>query len=142
MSEVSADRPGAGVPGFDDVTDQQLRERADLNWAMAPDDVLPAWVAEMDYAPNPVVAHAVQEAVRVGRFGYPSPEATGRLRSATAEFAAAHYGWQLDPALVIATGDVMAGVLLAVETLCDRAPGRGADAGLPAVPRGHPAHRS
>ena len=51
MSAPPPEGRDAGEPGFDDVTEQQLRERADLNWAYAPDDVLPAWVAEMDYAP-------------------------------------------------------------------------------------------
>ena len=109
------------VPGFDDVTDADLRARADLNWAIAPDGVLPAWVAEMDYAPCPAVVHAVDDAVRVGRFGYPSPAAAARLRWATAEFARDRYGWPLDPDLVVPTGDVMAGVMIAIETLC--APG-------------------
>jgi cysteine-S-conjugate beta-lyase len=111
-----------GEPGFDDVTEADLRARADLNWAVAPADVLPAWVAEMDYAPPPVVTHAVSEAVRVGRFGYPSPVAARRLRSATARFAAARYDWELDPGLVVPTGDVMAGVMLAFTTLCEDAP--------------------
>jgi cystathionine beta-lyase len=111
-----------GWPGFDDVTEEQLRLRADLNWSVAPEGVLPGWVAEMDYAPNPVVTEAVEAAVRLGRFGYPSPSAFSRLRSATAEFALEHYGWTIDPSSIIATGDVMAGVLLAIETLCEQAP--------------------
>ncbi len=122
MSAPPPEDRDAGEPGFDDVTEQQLRERADLNWAYAPDDVLPAWVAEMDYAPNPVVQDAVSEATRLGRFGYISPAALGRLGRATASFAAARYGWPLDPALVVATGEVMAGVILAIETLCAQAP--------------------
>jgi cystathionine beta-lyase len=110
------------LPGFDDVTDEQLRERADLNWALAPPDVLPAWVAEMDYATCPVVDEAVGDAVRVGRFGYPSPQATDRLREATVGFAGRRLGWTVDPSLVLATGDVMAGVLLALRALCEDAP--------------------
>jgi cysteine-S-conjugate beta-lyase len=122
VSEWPAERSGPGVTGFDDVTEQQLRERADVNWAVAPDDVLPAWVAETDYAPSPAVLHAVHEVTRLGRFGYPSPAAVDRLRRATAGFAVARFGWEFDPALVVATGDVMAGVMLAVQTLCDPGP--------------------
>jgi cystathionine beta-lyase len=110
------------VPGFDDVTEGDLRARADLNWAAAPDGVLPAWVAEMDYAPCPAVIDAVTAAVRVGRMGYPSRAAMGRLRTATAGFVGRRYGWELDPRLVIGTGDVMAGVMLALTTLCEDAP--------------------
>ncbi len=110
------------LPGFDDVTDEQLRERGDLNWAVAPPDVLPAWVAEMDYAACPVVRDAVADAVRVGHFGYPSPQAVARLRDATVAFAGRRFGWEVDPGLVLPTGDVMAGVVLALRTLCADAP--------------------
>jgi cystathionine beta-lyase len=110
------------VPGFDDVSDEELRERADLNWAMAPADVLPAWVAETDYAVCPAVRHAVAEVARVGHFGYPSPPAIAHLQGATAAFAAERLGWAVDPSLVVATGEVMAGVILALTTLCADAP--------------------
>lgn len=110
------------APGFDDVTEQELRERGDINWSLAPAGVLPSWVAEMDYAPCPAVQQAVGEAVRVGHFGYPSPPALAELRAATAGFAARRYGWPVDPELVVATGDVMDGVLLVLETLCEDAP--------------------
>jgi cysteine-S-conjugate beta-lyase len=113
---------GDPVPGFDDVTEADLRARADANWAAAPDGVLPGWVAEMDYAPCPAVVHAVNEVVRVGRFGYPSIAAVARMRSATADFARERYGWDIDPLQVIATGDVMDGVMLAISTLCDPGP--------------------
>jgi cystathionine beta-lyase len=126
MPEATGPTPpwsdGDPAPGFDDVTERDLRERADINWAVAPDGVLPAWVAEMDYAACPAVTRAVAEAVRVGRFGYPSPPAVQRLRTATAGFAARRYGWDLEPALITPVGDVMDGVMLALETLCEEAP--------------------
>jgi cysteine-S-conjugate beta-lyase len=110
------------VAGFDDVTEADLRARADLNWAAAPGGVLPAWVAEMDYAPCPAVVGAVTAAVRGWRMGYPPRAAMGRLRTATAGFVDRRYGWALDPRLVIGTGDVMAGVMLALSVLCEDAP--------------------
>jgi cystathionine beta-lyase len=119
---MNAETSMSGEPGFDDVTEADLRARGDLNWSMAPDGVLPAWVAEMDYAPAPVVTSAVGQAVRVGRFGYLSPDSFARLRSATTRFAAARYGWTIVPSHIVPTGDVMAGVMLALSTLCEDAP--------------------
>jgi cysteine-S-conjugate beta-lyase len=121
-AEPSSQSSGEPVHGFDDVTEADLRARGDANWAAAPDGVLPGWVAEMDYAPCPAVVHAVTEAVRVGRFGYPSVAAISRLRSATADFARAHYRWDVDPEHVVATGDVMDGVMLALSALCEPGP--------------------
>ncbi len=108
--------------GFDDVTEADLRSRGDLNWAAAPAGVLPAWVAESDYAPCPAVVDAITDAVRVGRFGYPSAASIARLRTATTGFAARRYGWDIEPTSVLAIGDVMAGVMLALTTLCEDAP--------------------
>jgi cystathionine beta-lyase len=120
--ELSAGPTEDPVPGFDDVTEQDLRARGDLNWARAPEGVLPTWVAEMDYAVCPAVLHAVGAAVRVGHFGYPSPAGVARLRSATAGFAARRLGWEVDPGLVVATGDIMDGIRLALTVLCEAGP--------------------
>ena len=133
------DRPV--VPGFDDVTDEQLRERADLNWAVAPPGVLPAWVAETDYAACPVVTGRRRRR-RAGRsLRLSVPAGDGRLRDATVAFAGRRFGWAVDPGLVLPTGDVMAGVMLALRDAVRGRTGRGPDAGLPAVPRCRPAVR-
>jgi cystathionine beta-lyase len=76
----------------------------------------------MDYAACPAVTEAVGAAVRRGHFGYPSPAATARLRTATAAFAARRLKWAVDPGLVLATGDIMDGIRLALTTLCDDGP--------------------
>lgn len=110
------------IPGFDGVTEAEVRARGDLNWAVAPEGVLASWVAEMDYDPCPAVVRAVTASATVGRFGYPSPDAVDRLRSATSGFVSRRYGWALSPHLIVATGDVMAGVLLALTTVCEPGP--------------------
>lgn len=53
-----------------DLTDEEARRALPLKWGV-PDDVLPAWVAEMDYAVDPVVLGAVQQALTDGITGYP-----------------------------------------------------------------------
>ena len=42
-----------------DLTDEEARRALVLKWGTVPDDVIPAWVAEMDYALDPVVQEAV-----------------------------------------------------------------------------------
>jgi cystathionine beta-lyase len=49
--------------------------------------VLPAWVAEMDYAPAPPVVEALHRAMDDGRFGYPQFGPGGELGEAYAGFA-------------------------------------------------------
>lgn len=114
-------RPGATTVDFD-LTDEELRATGSVKWNWAPDDVLPAWVAEMDVRPCPAVAEAVRDAVDRGMFGYPAPEKGFGLPEATAGFLARRFGQHLDPDLVLGCGDVMAGVRLALDALCEPAP--------------------
>jgi cysteine-S-conjugate beta-lyase len=107
-------------PDFD-LTDDELRATASVKWTWAEPDVLPAWVAEMDVRPCPPVADALADALRRGVLGYPAPDAYYRLGEATAGFLQRRFGQLVDPALIRSCGDVMAGVRLALETLC--APG-------------------
>jgi len=108
-----------GGPDFD-LTDEELRRAGSIKWVYG-DGALPAWVAEMDVRPCPAVAAALHDAVDRGDLGYPPPIGPG-LSEALAAFAAARLNWELDPADVVQTGDVMAGILLAVEVLCEDAP--------------------
>jgi cystathionine beta-lyase len=105
-----------------DLSDDDLRRGWSVKWTLPPAGVLPAWVAEMDARPCPAVHEAVRAAVERGTFGYPPFDALTDLREVFAAFAAARYGWRVDPALVVSTGDVMAGVRFVLETLCEPAP--------------------
>ena len=84
-----------------DLTDEEAR-RALAKWGMAEPDVLPAWVAEMDYALAPVVHDALREAVDVGVTGYPRFETGGELGEAYAGFAERRYGQRVDPDQLVA----------------------------------------
>jgi cystathionine beta-lyase len=105
-----------------DVPDDDLRAAFSIKWTLPPEGVLPAFVAEMDARPCPPVLDAVRGAVERGTFGYPPFDTVNGVREAFAGFAAARYGWHVDPSLVISTGDVMAGVRFVLETLCEPAP--------------------
>ncbi len=103
-----------------DLTDEQARRTLPLKWGESPDGVLPAWVAEMDYELAPPVHEAVERAVRDQVTGYPGSGA--QVGTTLAGFADRQWGWQVDPASVLLVGDVMAGIALVLETLCDPGP--------------------
>jgi cysteine-S-conjugate beta-lyase len=109
-------------PAIIDLTDDELRARGGLKWTFPPSDVLPAWVAEADVAPAPVVSAAVADAVARGDFGYPVPDDVSGLPEALSAYALARWGWQVEPTRVVVTADVMTGVLLTLTTLCEDAP--------------------
>ncbi|MEZ5093357.1 MalY/PatB family protein [Nocardioides sp.] len=104
-----------------DLTDEEAR-RALAKWGMAEPDVLPAWVAEMDYALAPVVHDALREAVDAGVTGYPRFETGGELGEAYAGFAERRYGQRVDPDQVLPVVDVTAGVRVLLDVLCEPGP--------------------
>jgi cysteine-S-conjugate beta-lyase len=93
--------------GFDEVSLAELRRRRSEKWRRYPADVLPAWVAELDFPLAPPVAHVLAEAVARDDTGYASP---GDLPAAFASFAASRWGWNVDPGRTLVVADVMSGV--------------------------------
>jgi cystathionine beta-lyase len=89
-----------------------LRGRTSEKWITYPRDVLPLFVAEMDYPLAPVIQAVLIDRVRASDTGYvASPLPVG---DAFAGFAARRWNWQVDPTGVRTTTDVSVGI---VETL-------------------------
>lgn len=97
-----------------DLTDAEARRKLPLKWDV-PDDVIPAWVAEMDYAVDPVVLEAVQRMLADGITGYPPFGWDRALAEAYAGWSARHFGWAPEPVAVHPVVDVTAGVRLAID---------------------------
>jgi cysteine-S-conjugate beta-lyase len=97
-------------PRLTELSLERLRRRQSAKWGRYPDDVLPAWVAEMDFPLAEPVKRALLAAVELDDCGYAHPEGLGE---AFAEFAAARHGWTVDPAAVSPSSDVV-GALIAV----------------------------
>ena len=92
------------------------RRNSDSNkWRKFPPDVLPLWVADMDFASPPAVVAALRERVEHGFFGYltESPE----LREVVAERLAKRFGWRVEPEAVVPVPGVNSGANLAVRAL-------------------------
>jgi len=89
-----------------------LRERTSEKWTTYPSEVLPLFVAEMDYPLSPVVAQAMIDRILASDTGYVgSPAPVGE---AFAGFASRRWGWDVAPATVFTTTDVSVAI---VETL-------------------------
>ncbi len=92
---------------FDDLSLELLRRRRSAKWATYPPDVLPAWVAETDFALALPIRETLLEAVSRDDTGYLQ---ASRLGGAFASFAAARFGWEVDPSRVLLVSDVMSAV--------------------------------
>ena len=106
-----------------DYTDDEARAALVLKWGMVEPGVLPAWVAEMDYALAEPIMAALHEAVERGEVGYPPyVRAGGPIGEAYAGFALRHFGTGVPADRVLPTADVTVGVRIALEVLSERAP--------------------
>ncbi|MBD0862766.1 aminotransferase class I/II-fold pyridoxal phosphate-dependent enzyme [Gordonia sp. zg691] len=90
----------------------ELRRRTSSKWSTHPDDVLPLFIAEMDYQLAPVVADAIIARVRASDVGYAGD--SGTVGPAFAGFADRRWGWRVSPDDVTLTTDVS---VVIVETL-------------------------
>jgi cysteine-S-conjugate beta-lyase len=96
-------------PELTDLSLETLRLRRSAKWRFYDEDVLPAFVAEMDFPLAPPVKIALAEAVELSDTGYGYPGALG-LAEAFADFARARFAWEVDPAGVFAAPDVVNGI--------------------------------
>jgi len=87
----------------------RLRASACIKWSRYDDDVIPAWVADMDFAPAPVAVQAVRALLGRGDFGY-NFAAAHRLPEVFAAWEERRHGWRPDPERVRVFCDVMQAV--------------------------------
>ncbi|QUR65767.1 MalY/PatB family protein [Mycobacterium spongiae] len=101
---------------FDALTENQLRSRNTIKWNYFGPDVVPLWVAEMDYPTAPAVLDAVHACVANEEFGYP-PFGEDILPKSTAGWCGRRYGWQVQPDWVRVVPDVLKGMEVAIRFL-------------------------
>ena len=106
---------------FDARTADDLRALGSVKWSRYP-AAIGAFVAEMDFGMAPPIAAALHEAVDAGRSGYLPSALSEGLQTATADWAAEHYGWPIAPAQVQPIADVLTGLDLVLRRFSD--PGR------------------
>ncbi|MCX7523270.1 aminotransferase class I/II-fold pyridoxal phosphate-dependent enzyme [Microbacterium sp. STN6] len=100
---------------------EKLRTRTSEKWREFGDDVLPLFVAEMDYPLAEPVADALVAAIGRSDTGYAG--AGSDLPDAFARFALDRWGWQVDPAQVSTTTDVSVVIVEALRLVLE--PGDG-----------------
>ena len=120
---------------FDQVLDR--RHSDSEKWNAYPEDVIPLWVADIDFiSPQPVI-RALQERVGHGVFGYPAalgskPNDFPELRRLIVDRMAAHFNWIIEPQDILALPGVIVGFNLA--SYCTTVPGSGVMIQTPVYP--------
>ncbi|HSY53986.1 MAG TPA: aspartate aminotransferase, partial [Opitutaceae bacterium] len=97
---------------FDHVPDR--RGTDSQKWQKYADrDVLPLWVADMDFTAPPAVLEALHRRVDHGVFGYARPVKS--TVDAFVDALATRYGWRIEPSWLVWLPGIVVGLNVAVE---------------------------
>jgi cystathionine beta-lyase len=120
------------LPDLERLDLARLRRRRGEKWRLYPPDVLPAWVAEMDFPLAAPIRRAVEEALAADDLGYPVNPRPQDLPSVFAARMAERFGWRIDPQRVEVLTDVVQGIYVALDRFA--APGQGVVVQTPVYP--------
>ena len=91
-----------------------MRARRGVKWHRYGDDVLPAWIADMDFVVAEPVRRALARLVEEGDYGYPAREGESGLESAFAHRMGDRFGWHVDAGLVVPVADLVQAIVASV----------------------------
>jgi cystathionine beta-lyase len=103
-------------PRLTELPLERLRRRRSAKWARYPADVLPAWIAEMDFPLAEPVKRALLAAIEDDDCGYAGPEELGE---AFAGFAAARHDWAVAPEAVSPSPDVVSAIVAVLKAVAE-----------------------
>ncbi|MEA3216597.1 MAG: cysteine-S-conjugate beta-lyase [Acidimicrobiia bacterium] len=109
MDDADASSP------FDAIDEHMLRRRRGAKWQRYGPYVLPAWVADMDFAPPPPITRALAEMLHCGDLGYPWLGEPNEVAVAFSAWATRRYGWTPNPDKVLVTVDVLQPLTAVIE---------------------------
>jgi cystathionine beta-lyase len=94
---------------FDEIIDR--RASGCEKWNHYPEDVLPMWVADMDFRVAPAISQALHRVVEHGVFGYARPSAA--LSEAICARLSRRYAWAVAPEQIVYYPGVVIGMNIA-----------------------------
>ncbi len=115
---------------FDFLTPIDRRQYPSQKWDRYAADVLPLWIADMDFSAPPAVTRALAERVAHPVYGYAKPSSS--LDDSLCDWSREHYGWEVPrDAIVWLPGVVPA---LHIASLALTSPGAGVVTTTPIYP--------
>ncbi len=110
----------------------QLRQRRGEKWRRYPEDVLPAWVADMDFGLAAPLRECLRRAVELSDVGYPQYASDHGVQAVLAARMQRLYGWRIEAERVEVLSDVVQGLYLGL--IAFSGPGDGVITPLPVYP--------
>jgi cystathionine beta-lyase len=109
-----------------------MRARRGSKWHHYAEDILPAWVADMDFTVPDPVQRAISRVVEERDYGYPWRAKADSLEAAFSARMVERFGWQTDPSLVLPIAELVQALFLTVMAFSD--PGDGVVMQTPIYP--------
>lgn len=101
-------------------------------WRLYPRDVMPVWVADMDFAVAPAIQKVLETALERSDWGYPEDPRRSGIPEAFAERMERKFRWSLNPDRVEVLSEVVQGIYIALLQLSE--PGDGVLVQTPIYP--------
>ncbi len=117
---------------FDQLDRTRLRGRPGAKWQRYGPDVLPLWVADMDFEPPPPVLAALTGQMATGDLGYSMKPDPSPVAVAFASWMSRRHGWEVDPRDVMVTQDVIQALQTSIHLFSE--PGDGVAIQTPIYP--------
>lgn len=102
---------------FDSLTAEQLRNKACAKWQHFPADVLPLWVADMDFPIAEPIKAALRQYADSDNFGYPEQDGLPGVKEATLKRLNERHGWQVEAKDLTLINGIVPGLFLSVMAL-------------------------
>lgn len=100
---------------FDEIVDRKTPEDIKYEKIEGINDLIPMWVADMDFKSPPEVIDSLVRVSQNGVFGY--SEADSSYDESLVNWFSKRYGWDVDPKTVLKLPGVVLGVSLAIRSL-------------------------
>src|SRR5207248_641050 len=101
----------------------ELRVRPGRKWHDYPDDVLPAWIAEMDFGVAEPIRQALRRLTDEAAYGYEVSSLYPTLASAFSEYMQQRFDWQISDEHVVPVADLVQALFTAVLAFTERGQG-------------------
>ncbi|MFZ0214963.1 MAG: PatB family C-S lyase [Candidatus Dormiibacterota bacterium] len=111
---------------------EELRARRGAKWHRFPPDVLPAWVADMDFTVAAPIQRAIERIVEPGDYGYALRDPDQTVAAAFADRMRERFSWTPDPDLVVEVADLVQAVTAGIVAFSE--PGDGVVVQTPIYP--------
>jgi cystathionine beta-lyase len=114
------------------LTPAELRARSGRKWHAYDEDVLPAWIAEMDFSVAEPIRAALRGLTEEAAYGYEGGSAYALLTTAFLEYMERRFAWRPTSQLVLPVADLVQALFTSVSTFVQ--PGQGVVLQTPIYP--------